>query len=108
MVEELTPPEVAAKLKEDPPAVVLLDVRELFEREIARIDPSLHIPMGDITQRTDELPKDREIVVYCHSGARSAMVAGYLEACGFKSVANLSGGIDAWSVEVDPKVPRYS
>jgi rhodanese-related sulfurtransferase len=108
MVEELAPSEVAAKLKGRPTGVVLLDVREPYEREIARIEPSIHIPMGEIAGRTDELPKDREIVVYCHGGVRSAMVAGYLEAKGFSPVSNLSGGIDAWSVRVDPKVPRYS
>jgi len=87
--------------------LVLLDVREPFERDLAVIEPSLHIPMGEVPDRVGELPKDREIVVYCHGGVRSAMVAGFLESQGFGSVGNLSGGIDAWSVHVDPKVPRY-
>jgi len=108
MFAELDPATVARRLKEQPGTVVLLDVREPFERRFASIEPSLHIPMNDVPDRLDEIPKDREVVVYCHTGARSMMVASFLEAEGFPSVANLSGGIDAWSVRVDPRVPRYS
>jgi rhodanese-related sulfurtransferase len=107
MVAELSPQDVAEKLKQHPEQVLLLDVREPDERELAVIDPSVHIPMRDVPQRLSELPKDREIVVYCHGGTRSAMIAGFLEAKGYRDVANLSGGIDAWSRKVDPKVPRY-
>jgi rhodanese-related sulfurtransferase len=108
MLEQLDPSTVARRLRETPDSVVLLDVREPFERELASIDPSLHIPMGDVPYRMEEIPRDREVVVYCHSGARSMMVAGFLAENGFVRVANLSGGIDAWSVRVDSKVPRYS
>ena len=107
MFEELEPRTVAQRLRERPESVVLLDVREPDERELAVIEPSLHIPMGEIPGRLEEIPKDRQVIVYCHSGARSMMVASYLLDSGFESVANLSGGIDAWSVRVDPKVPRY-
>lgn len=107
MVAELLPQEVAKKLGQKSNRVLLLDVREPDEREIAAIEPSLHIPMREVPQRLSELPKDREIVVYCHGGTRSAMIAGYLESRGYTEVANLSGGIDAWSRSVDPKVPRY-
>ncbi len=107
MVEELSPQEVAEKLKHGPGRVLLLDVREPDERELAAIEPSLHIPMRDVPQRLSELPKEREVVVYCHSGTRSAMIAAFLEGKGYPNVANLSGGIDAWSRKVDPKVPRY-
>ncbi len=107
MVEEISAQEVAARLKANPGAVLLLDVREPDERETARIEPSLHIPMREVPDRLDELPNDREIIVYCHGGTRSAMIAGYLEGQGYASVANLHGGIDAWSRTVDPKVPRY-
>jgi rhodanese-related sulfurtransferase len=107
MVAELDPEEVAEKLRQKSNRLLLLDVREDDERELAVIEPSLHIPMREVPQRLSELPKDREIVVYCHSGARSAMVAGFLEARGYREVANLSGGIDAWSMRVDPTVPRY-
>ncbi len=107
MVAQLSAPEVAEKLKAERERIVLLDVREPFERELAAIQPSLHIPMGEIAERIAEIPKDRELIVYCHGGSRSNMVAGYLAGHGFSSVANLAGGIDAWSVEVDPSVPRY-
>ncbi len=108
MVAELRPEEVAERLARSPKGVLLLDVREPFERATAVIEPSLHIPMGEVEARLAEIPKDRDVIVYCHGGFRSAMVAGYLESQGYRSVANLAGGIDAWSVEVDPKVPRYS
>jgi rhodanese-related sulfurtransferase len=107
MFQELDPAAVARRLKEAPESLVLLDVRELFERGFAAIEPSLHIPMNEVPSRLQEIPKDREVVVYCHTGSRSMMVASFLHGEGFPSVANLSGGIDAWSVEVDPKVPRY-
>jgi rhodanese-related sulfurtransferase len=107
MVDELSPEEVAELLKKDPAGVVLLDVREPFEREQASIEPSIHIPLREIAGRSAEIPRDKALVVYCHSGTRSMMVAAYLEGHGFKTVANLSGGIDAWSIRVDPSIPRY-
>jgi rhodanese-related sulfurtransferase len=107
MVEELEPTEVARRLKESPADIVLLDVREEWERAEARIEPSLHIPMQEIAGRLGELPKGPTIVVYCHGGSRSAMVAGYLAGHGYPKTANLAGGIDAWSTDVDPDVPRY-
>jgi rhodanese-related sulfurtransferase len=107
MAQELAPVEVAERLKKGSARLLLLDVREADEREAAVIEPSVHIPMREVPQRLAELPQDREIVVYCHGGTRSAMIAGFLEAHGYPHVANLSGGIDAWSRTVDPKVPRY-
>jgi len=107
MLEQLDPTTVAQRLRREPDSVVLLDVREPFERELASILPSLHIPMGDVPERLSEIPKDRDVVVYCHSGARSLMVADFLAENGFPRVANLTGGIDAWSVRVDATVPRY-
>jgi len=107
MFHEVDPATVARRMKEAPDSIVLLDVREPFERHFAAIQPSLHIPMNDVPSRLAEIPRNREVVVYCHSGARSMMVASFLEGEGFESVANLTGGIDAWSVHVDPKVPRY-
>lgn len=106
-MEELAPREVARRLRETPGRLVLLDVREPFEREVARIDPSVHIPMQEVPDRLDEIPRDPTVVVYCHTGVRSWMVAGFLEQRGFRRVANLGGGIDAWSLQVDPKVRRY-
>ena len=107
MVVPITPEEVARLLRHQSEVVILLDVREPGERATAVIEPSLHIPMNDVPDRKSELPTDRQIIVYCHTGTRSAMVAGYLEGEGFQSVANLSGGIDAWSRRVDHTVPRY-
>lgn len=107
MVEELPAPVVAEQLRRGPAEVLLLDVREAYERRFASIEPSVHIPMNEVPDRLGEIPRDQRIVVYCHSGERSMMVAGFLESRGYRSVANLTGGIDAWSVLVDPDVPRY-
>jgi rhodanese-related sulfurtransferase len=87
--------------------VVLLDVRELAERSVARVEGTYDIPMNEIPGRMAELPKDRPIVVMCHSGVRSLKVAQFLAAQGFDQVFNLTGGIDAWSREVDSTIPRY-
>ncbi len=108
MVREIDANEVAQKLRSSPEKVVLLDVREPFERRLAVIQPSVHIPMNEIPARSESIPRDRELIVYCHTGSRSAIVAAYLESQGFPSIANLVGGIDAWSVRVDPSVPRYA
>ena len=107
MVAEIDPPELVELLRTEGPRVVLLDVREEEERATASIAPSVHIPMQQIPARLAELPQDRHIVVYCHHGGRSSMVAGFLEARGLARVSNLTGGIDAWSTQVDPTVPRY-
>ena len=85
----------------------LIDVREPFEYEIARIDGSKLIPLGEITERADELQRERTIVVHCHSGGRSAEAVRLLQQRGFTNVYNLEGGIDAWSEEIDPSVPKY-
>jgi rhodanese-related sulfurtransferase len=108
VVTSLRPNEVADLLRDRPKDVVLLDVRELDEREVASIDPSIHIPMNDVAARIAEIPKDRRLIVYCHHGGRSLLVASYLEGEGFRETVNLDGGIDAWSREVNPSVPRYS
>jgi rhodanese-related sulfurtransferase len=107
VVDALTPEQLSEKLKKTPAAYVLLDVREPDERATAHIEPSLHIPMSAVSSRLAELPRDTPIVVYCHHGGRSAMVAGFLEGEGFEGVVNLTGGIDRWSARVDPNVPRY-
>jgi len=87
--------------------VVLLDVREPAEIEIAAVASAMHIPMREIPARLAELDRDTPLVVMCHSGARSRRVAEYLLANGFSRVFNLSGGIDAWSTQLDSHVPRY-
>jgi sulfur-carrier protein adenylyltransferase/sulfurtransferase len=85
----------------------LIDVREPFEYEIARIDGARLIPLGEITEHLDELERDQPIVVHCHSGQRSAQAVQLLQQSGFANVYNLEGGIDAWSDQIDPSVPKY-
>ena len=88
-------------------AFELIDVREPFEYEIARIDGAKLIPLGEIADRTDELQREQPIVVHCHSGKRSAQAVRLLQQRGFSNVYNLEGGIDAWSEQIDPTVPKY-
>jgi rhodanese-related sulfurtransferase len=94
-------------MHDDNDSFLLLDVREHDELATASLDFAKHVPMGDVPARIGELPKDANIVVMCHGGARSGRVAKYLRDNGYPSVANLAGGIDAWSIEIDPSVPRY-
>jgi adenylyltransferase/sulfurtransferase len=88
-------------------AFQLIDVREPFEYEIARIDGARLIPLGEIPDRASGLPREQAIVVHCHSGQRSAQAVRLLQQRGFTSVYNLDGGIDAWSDEIDSTVPKY-
>jgi rhodanese-related sulfurtransferase len=90
-----------------PEAAVLLDVREPVELTLAAVDGALHIPMREVPARLGELDRDKPIVVMCHAGGRSRQVAAFLIGNGFKRVFNLKGGIDAWSTEIDPQIPRY-
>jgi adenylyltransferase/sulfurtransferase len=85
----------------------LLDVREPNEYQIGRIPGSTLIPLGEVPQRYQEIPKDREVVVHCKMGARSAKAAAFLRQQGFTSVKNLKGGILDWSDKIDPSVPKY-
>lgn len=100
-------PETLFRRMQSGEEVVLLDVRESFEREMARIEPSLFIPMGSIPDKWQSLPREKELFVYCHHGMRSLSVTRFLRNKGLNKVKNLSGGIHAWSLTVDPKVPRY-
>jgi adenylyltransferase/sulfurtransferase len=88
-------------------APTLIDVREPDEFEYARIPGAVLKPLGGIYQWAQELDKDQEYVLYCHTGARSWQATYLLERMGFKKVTNLSGGIDSWSTHVDASVPRY-
>ena len=108
--EEAIPKMSANELKQKMDArepFELIDVRETFEYEIARIDGARLIPLGEIAERADELPRDRPIVVHCHSGRRSAEAVRLLQQRGFGNIYNLEGGIDAWSDQIDPGVPKY-
>jgi len=86
---------------------LLLDVREAWELGIASVSEAVSIPMHELAGRVGELDASRPVAVLCHSGVRSAIVAGYLARSGFDRVANIKGGIDAWSLAVDPAIPRY-
>ena len=91
--------------------LVLLDVREPWEVELAaiRLDGAkgAFIPMGSVPTALDSIDRSQPVVCICHHGARSAQVVAFLEREGFGSVYNLAGGIDAWSLTVNPAVPRY-
>ena len=106
MIEELTPAEYLRRL-ESGELWQLVDVREPWEIETARLDKTINIPMRDVPSRHTELDPARPVAVICHTGGRSARVAGYLAAVGFPRVANIAGGIEAWSRDVDPSIPRY-
>ncbi|MFL6589578.1 MAG: molybdopterin-synthase adenylyltransferase MoeB [Chthoniobacterales bacterium] len=87
--------------------LLLIDVRQPYEYEIARIDGARLIPLGELQEHAGELPRDGTLVMQCHSGGRSEHAALLLREAGFENVFNLEGGIDAWSVQIDPSVPRY-
>ena len=108
-VPELSPLQFAERWPShaDSGEVVLLDVREHDELAIASVDGARHIPMREIPARLEELEPDKPLVVMCHSGGRSRRVAEFLKGNGFPNVFNLMGGIDAWSAQIDSRIPRY-
>jgi adenylyltransferase/sulfurtransferase len=87
--------------------VTLLDVRSPEEWQITHLAGAKHIPLDDLPTRMNELDTAEDMVVYCHHGMRSARAIGFLKKMGFEKLKNLAGGIDAWSVNVDPETPRY-
>jgi len=104
---EITPEEVKSKVEAAEP-FTLLDVREPWEFETARIDSAKLMPMGDVPARAhQELDPEEHIVVMCHHGVRSMNVTVWLRQQGFEKVQSMRGGIDAWSRRVDGKVPMY-
>ncbi len=105
-VPEISVRELKRKLEAHAP-FLLLDVREPNEYEIARIVGAKLIPLGELPARLGEIEKEREIVIHCHSGVRSAHAVQLLRNAGFEKAFNLTGGIDAWSREIDSSVPRY-
>ena len=103
---EISPTETAELLREN--KIKLIDVREPWEFEAARIGGSVLMPMGDVPARAhQELDPDERLVVLCHHGMRSMNVTVWLRNQGFEQVQSLRGGIEAWSSEVDPAVGRY-
>jgi rhodanese-related sulfurtransferase len=89
------------------PAPVLLDVREPWEFATCHIEGAMPMPMNAVPARYPELDRDAEIVCICHHGARSAQVASFLERNGFTRAINLTGGVHAWALQVDPAMPVY-
>ena len=106
MVQEMTPREFVAR-RDEGEQLVLLDVREDWELAISRLEEALHIPMGDVPARLDELDPGQEIVVLCRSGGRSGQVARFLQHHGYTRVWNLAGGILAWGQQLDPSLTPY-
>lgn len=104
-IEEIEPAELKKLLAGANPPLVL-DVREPHEYEIVNMGGHL-IPLGSIAERMNELPLDRDIVVHCHHGIRSAKAIQILKQAGFKRLKNLAGGIDRWTEDVDPSLARY-
>ena len=103
---EIDVTEVAERLRSGD-GMVLLDVREPWEFELARLPNAVLIPLSTLPSAVNELDADREYVVYCHHGMRSAMAANWLKSHGFQHVFNMTGGIDAWSVNIDRSVSQY-
>jgi len=103
---EITPAEAKALLQRGA-GVLLVDVREPWEYELCRIEGAKLIPMGSIPANLQALDTDDEVICYCHHGMRSMDVAVWLRGQGVERARSLAGGIDRWSAEIDPSVPRY-
>jgi rhodanese-related sulfurtransferase len=87
--------------------LLLVDVREPQEHTICQIEGAVLIPMGTIPANLQKLDVDEDVICFCHHGVRSFDVANWLRSQGVASAKSMSGGIDRWSVEIDPNVPRY-
>jgi rhodanese-related sulfurtransferase len=103
---EITPLEVKQRLDRGEKLLVV-DVREPWEYAHCRIENALHIPMGSIPANLQKLDIDEDVICYCHHGVRSLDVANWLRAQGVATAKSMSGGIERWSAEIDPQVPRY-
>jgi sulfur-carrier protein adenylyltransferase/sulfurtransferase len=107
MIEEISATDLKRRMDEGSD-IQLIDVRQPDEYNFARIDGAKLIPLGEILNRMNEIDQNRETVIHCKMGGRSARAIDALQRAGFKGeLKNLKGGITAWSNEVDPKVPKY-
>ena len=106
MYETITPAEFDARRRRGE-ELLLIDVREEFEHRMARVEGALLLPMSRLSEWADSLDAERETVLMCHHGIRSAQMCAFLSERGFKPLHNLAGGIERWSLEVDRSVPRY-
>jgi rhodanese-related sulfurtransferase len=111
MIEQVRPSQLPEWIEAHGADAIVLDVREHAELQAASVKPKgfelVHIPMNEIPGRLGQLDPGRAVAVLCHHGARSMRVAMFLQAQGFETLANIAGGIDAWSQELDPSVARY-
>lgn len=106
---QITPRELAVRLR-CKPAPKVLDVRELWELQLAALEGVCNVPMAQVPEnleRLKELQGDCDLVVMCHSGKRSEVIARFLLQNGFTRIINLDGGINGWSDQVDQSVPTY-
>jgi rhodanese-related sulfurtransferase len=103
---EITPAAVKARL-DSGEKLVLIDVREPWEHQLCRIEGATLIPLGTLAASLQTLPDVDELVCYCHHGMRSLDAAAWLRFQGIENAKSLAGGIERWSVEIDPNVPRY-
>ena len=111
MIDQVRPSQLQSWVQSQGEGTVVLDVREDNELRAAAVKPDgfelVHIPMNEIPGRLGQLDPGRAVAVLCHHGTRSQRVAMFLQAQGFDTLANIAGGIEAWSQELDPSVPRY-
>jgi rhodanese-related sulfurtransferase len=106
-MQEITATELKQRI-DDGDDIQIIDVREAHELAVARIPNTIHIPLGQILDRMSEIDSDKETIVHCKMGGRSAKAIEALKRSGFSgNLINLKGGITAWSNDVDPSVPRY-
>ena len=105
-VMEIEPQALAEMMNANEKKPFLIDCREPWEHEIARIEGATLIPMRQVPQSLELIPENATVVVYCHHGMRSLNVTGWLRQRGIEA-QSLRGGIDCWSLEIDPAVPRY-
>ena len=104
--KSIQPGELSRRIKRGDD-LLLIDVREQEEFDVARVEGSRLLPLSRLGEWADTLDPERETVLLCHHGIRSAQACAVLSRQGFNKLYNLAGGIDRWSTEVDPSVPRY-
>ena len=104
---ELSVTDAKSLLDSAPDRTLLIDVRESYELEICRVAAAEHIPMRQIPEHADSLPRDKHVLVLCHTGVRSLHVTEFLRSRGHPAVSNVAGGIAAWAEEIDPAMRRY-
>jgi rhodanese-related sulfurtransferase len=95
------------RLRDEGSPGAIVDVREVWEHEICRIPGSVLMPLSNFAKHVADLDPAQPLYLYCHHGARSLQAAMWLRSTGFAQAASVKGGIDAWSLEIDPAVPRY-